>query len=198
MKDTIAGASVVVGGGGVGRPVRLIDLFIGFLVVGLRGFGGVLPWARQMIVEERGWLTPAEFTEFLSIGQLLPGPNIVNVAVMLGARFQGVRGSFAALGGLMLMPIVIVMVLGMLYDRYGALPVLAPVLHNMAAAAVGLILAMGVKMVRAQSWTGRALFITGLAFTMVGLLHWPLLLAVLIAAPVAIALQYAATRRGAA
>lgn len=177
------------------QSVGLVDLFTGFLVVGLRGFGGVLPWARQMIVEERQWLSPTEFTEFLSIGQLLPGPNIVNIAVILGAKFQGVRGSICAVGGLLFMPMVIVMILGSFYTAYGNLPILEPVFHNMAAAAVGLILAMGAKMVRAHAWTIRAVAIAGLAFAMVGLLRWPLPFVVLVVAPLAVLAQYHADRR---
>ncbi len=178
------------------RSVGLVELFTGFLLVGLRGFGGVLPWARQMIVEERRWLSPAEFTEFLSIGQLLPGPNIVNIAVILGAKFQGVSGSVSAVGGLLFMPMVIVMILGGFYTAFGNLPVLEPVFHNMAAAAVGLIVAMGVKMVRAQSWTMRAVMVAGVSFAMVGLLRWPLPLVVLVLAPLAILTQYRADRGG--
>ena len=62
------------------RPT-VFDLFAGFFVVGICGFGGVLPWARRMIVDQRQWLTPAEFTEMLGLCQFLPGGNIMNVTI---------------------------------------------------------------------------------------------------------------------
>jgi chromate transporter len=79
----------------------VIELFAGFFVVGICGFGGVLPWARRMIVEQRRWLTPAEFTEMLGLCQFLPGGNIMNVTIVLGSRFRGIPGALACFLGLM-------------------------------------------------------------------------------------------------
>src|SRR5262249_20314811 len=87
------------------------ELFLGFLKVGLSGFGGVLPFARRMLVEERALLTEREFTELLSLSQFLPGPNVVNLSIIVGNRFHGPLGSLAALFGLMLMPFLIVIAL---------------------------------------------------------------------------------------
>ena len=92
-------------------------LFLGFLMVGLQGFGGVLPFARRMLVEQHRWLSEREFTEVLSLSQFLPGPNIVNVSIIVGNRFRGPLGSIAATLGLMLMPFVIVLVLAALYAQ---------------------------------------------------------------------------------
>ena len=75
------------------------ELARGFCEIGLLGFGGVLPWARWMVVEQRRWLTGAEFTDLLALCQFLPGPNVVNLSVALGARFQGARGALASLAG---------------------------------------------------------------------------------------------------
>ena len=86
-------------------------LFWGFLSIGVIGFGGVLPWARRMMVEQRRWLTPAEFTDLLGLCQFLPGPNIVNLSVALGSRFRGVPGAVAAVVGLISLPMVIVFLL---------------------------------------------------------------------------------------
>src|SRR6266498_1637860 len=110
MRDSTATPSVA--------SLSLSELFFGFLKVGLSGFGGVLPFARRMIVEERRWLTEAEFLDVLSLSQFLPGPNIVNVSVIVGRRFQGVAGSFAATGGLMLMPLVIVLAIATIYAQF--------------------------------------------------------------------------------
>ena len=101
--------------------VSRIDLFVGFLKVGMSGFGGVMPFARRMLVEERRWLTEREFTEVLSLSQFLPGPNIINVSIIVGSRFAGPAGSLVASLGLMLMPFLIVLALAALYARFDAL-----------------------------------------------------------------------------
>src|SRR5262245_13392736 len=105
----------------VSPPPRITRraLFLGFLEIGLSGFGGVLPWARRVLVERRGWLTAQEFTETLSLGHILPGPNIVNVSIAIGKRFHGPIGSMLAFSGLMLVPLLIVLLLGWLYTQYG-------------------------------------------------------------------------------
>ena len=122
------------------------ELFLRFTQVGVSGFGGVMPWARRMLVEERRWLNDEEFSETLSLCQLLPGPNIVNMAVCVGTRFRGARGAFAALMGLMCAPFVIVLVLGALFTRYGDIPAISAAFRGISAAAAGLVVAMGLKM----------------------------------------------------
>src|SRR5690242_6690736 len=99
------------------RPTTL-ELFKGFLILGLTGFGGVLPLARHMLVERRRWLTGAEFSELLSLCQFLPGGNIVNLSVATGLNFRGVPGAVAAIFGLIAAPTAIVLVLGVIYARY--------------------------------------------------------------------------------
>ena len=108
---------------------NLLDLFLAFAGVAVMGFGGVLPWARRMLVEERRWLTGQEFTEVLALGQFLPGGNIINVAVVVGGRFRGPLGASSRSSGSMAAPIAVVILLGALYLRYedaprvhGALP----------------------------------------------------------------------------
>src|SRR6476620_11825523 len=93
------------------------ELFIAFLKVGVSGFGGVLPFARRMLVDERKWLTEMQFNEVLSLGQFLPGQNIVNVSIMVGRRFQGIAGSLAATLGLMLLPLAMILSLAALYGQ---------------------------------------------------------------------------------
>nr|WP_294522971.1 chromate transporter [uncultured Rhodopila sp.] len=113
------------------RPAPTVfDLFAGFFIVGLCGFGGVLPWARRMIVDQRQWLSLTEFTDMLGLCQFLPGGNIMNVTIALGSRFRGVTGAAAAFLGLMVAPTAIVIGLGVLYDRYAELP---PVRHGFTA-----------------------------------------------------------------
>src|SRR5665647_1627154 len=104
-------------------PPSLSELFLAFAVVSLSGFGGALPWARRMIVEQKRWMTTREFNETFALSQFLPGPNLVNFSVVFGSRFGGVAGAAVALAGLLGPPLVIVTVLGALYARYGDLAV---------------------------------------------------------------------------
>ncbi|MBS7811945.1 chromate transporter [Roseococcus pinisoli] len=126
-------------------PGRL-ELFLGFAKIGALGFGGVGPWARHVIVEERQWLTEREYAEVLGMGQILPGPNVGNAAVMIGRGFHGLPGALLASAGLYIGPLCILIVLAMLYDAYGALPRVAPFMTGVAAAAAGMVIGMALKM----------------------------------------------------
>jgi chromate transporter len=123
----------------------VLDLFVGFFFVGVCGFGGVLPWARRMIVEQKKWLTPTEFTEMLGLCQFLPGGNIMNVTIALGSRFQGVPGAVACIVGLMAAPVAIVIGLGAVYDEYAAYPPVRRAFIALAAAAAGFLAASAWK-----------------------------------------------------
>jgi chromate transporter len=127
-------------------PRSAREIFLAFNSLALQGFGGVLPVAQRELVDKRQWLTREQFVETLSVGQVLPGPNIVNVALMIGDRFFGWRGAIAALGGLLLAPLAIVLALAMLYARFGTEPIVAGAIRGMGAVAAGLILAMGLKL----------------------------------------------------
>ena len=154
-----------------------------FSALALQGFGGVLPIAQRELVERRQWLTQEQFVETLSIGQVLPGPNIVNMALMIGDRFFGWRGAFAALAGLLALPLMIVMTLAVLYARFAAEPLVAGALHGMGAVAAGLIVAMALKLVPtlARNPLGRVACTLALLATLVvvGGLRWPMAYAVL-------------------
>lgn len=163
----------------------LTELFSGFLAISLSGFGGVLPWARRMLVERRGWLNEREFAEALALCQFLPGPNIVNLSIILGARFRGVPGALASFAGLVGAPLVIMMVLGALYARFGELETMRGALAGLAAAAAGLLVAMAVRMSVPLLRERRisAIVFALAAFAAVGLLRLPLYWAVLVLAP---------------
>lgn len=126
------------------------NLFITFTLIGLSGFGGVLPWARRTLVEEKKWLSAQEFNSILGVCQLVPGPNIVNLAVCVGERFGGMRGAFAAVAGLMLAPMVVVILLALIYDQYGQFERIQGMLRGISAVGVGLIAATGFKMLQEE------------------------------------------------
>jgi chromate transporter len=175
------------------RP-GLRELLLGFASVSALAFGGVLPWARFVLVEKRRWLTPDEFTDALALCQLLPGPNIVNLSVAVGARFRGPSGALAAVFGLMALPVVVVLLLAKLYASFADHPAVAGALAGMAAAAAGLVVAMAARLaepvLRRRFWSAAPVIV--LVFVAVGLLRWPLWPVLLAAAPVAIAMAWRA------
>ena len=169
------------------RKVSPLELFLAFSQLALSGFGGVLPWAHRTLVENKGWLTQREFVETLALGQLLPGPNIGNMGVMIGYRFAGYAGAAAAIAGLVTGPFLIMIALGLLYRSYGTLPLVQHALSGMSAVAAGLVLATGVKMTTSLKRRRRPWLFTALALIGVGALRWPLLAVVGALAPFAIA-----------
>ncbi len=127
------------------RVIKPLELFIAFATVGMCGFGGVMPWARRVVVEQRRWLSEEEFVNMLSLCQFLPGGNIMNLSVCIGSRFAGLRGALAAFTGLMMMPVLIVLVLAQMYGRYGDAEVVQAAFRGVASSAAGLIVAMGLR-----------------------------------------------------
>jgi len=167
-------------------------LFLAFLSVGLSGFGGVLPFARRMLVERRAWLSEDAFNETLALCQTLPGPNIVNVSVVVGSRFAGPMGATAAVAGLMAAPVAIVLVLATLYGRYGAIGRAPAMLEALGAAASGLVAATAAKMawpIIRRRPVSAAPFIA-LAFVGVGLMRLPLVWVLLALAPISVAIAW--------
>jgi len=164
-------------------------LFFAFLVTGVVAFGGALPLARRMIVERKRWLTAAEFTELLALCQFLPGPNVVNVTVALGARFRGVPGALAAMAGLLAAPMAIAIGLGSAYARYSQLPAVRHAFAGLAAAAAGLILATACKI--AWPLRGRPLDVAlaAVAFAAIARVRLPLLPTMLALVPFGILLH---------
>ena len=152
-------------------------IFTGFFMIGVRGFGGVLPWARRTIVEERQWLTSAEFTEVLGLCQFLPGGNIMNVAIAVGSRFRGAAGSAAAILGLMVAPVAIVIGLGAIYDQFAEQPVVRRAFSALAAAASAFVLTAALKIAAPLRTRYLAAAITILTFIATAVFRIPLQLA---------------------
>lgn len=155
------------------RP-DLRALFLGFSGVGLSGFGGVLPFARRMLVEQKAWMTAEEFNAQLGLCQFLPGPNVINLAVVVGKRYQGVAGAIVAPLGLLAGPFAIVLLLALLYDRYGSLPLAQSMLRGIAAVGCGLLFAMAWRM--GMAIKDKPVFLPFTAFTAAAIagLRWPM------------------------
>jgi chromate transporter len=168
--------------------VTHVDLAVCFLKIALVSFGGgVSAWARQVIIEERRWLTDEEFLTALTLSRLLPGPNVTNLAVYVGTRFHGLSGAGAALAGLTLVPLAIMLSLGVMYFRYHHLPALQAVLTGVVAGGVGLTLSMGVKAGLAIIRQPMAVALAAAAFLGMAILRWPLWLVLVGLAPVGMA-----------
>lgn len=166
------------------------EIFFTFARIGLSGFGGVLFWMRRVLVQEKRWLDDAELLEGLAVGQILPGPNVYNLSFMVGYRFAGARGGFAAVAGLLAGPIVILVCLGLLYRAYSSVPLLQGALGGMAAVAAGLLLSSAVSMAAALPRRFLPWLFMALAFAAVGVMRWPLLYVVAVLAPFAIGLAW--------
>ena len=171
-----------------GKPPGPRALFATFFQIAVSGFGGTLPFARRMLVERRAWLSPDDFTETLSLCQSLPGPNVVNMSIVVGARACGWRGSIAAFAGLVGTPVLVVIALGALYSRFGGLDQVRHALVGLGAAAAGLVVATAARMaeplLRSRPWVASPFIATG--FLAVAILKLPLPWVLVALAPVSI------------
>jgi chromate transporter len=181
-------------------PPGVLTLFLAFAKMSLAGFGGVLAFARRGIVEEHRWMSADEFNETFALCHFLPGPNIVNFSVVFGQRFGGVTGACAAFAGLIGPPVVVVMILAVLYAHFGQLEVLRRILAGISCGAVGLLLAVVVKMlmplIKRRDIAGMAVTIA--VFVAIGLLRLPLQGVLLLAVPVSLGIAVVMRRRASA
>jgi len=160
------------------RPGSSKELFVAFTLLALQGFGGVLAVAQRVLCEQRRWLTKDEFLEILAVGQVLPGPNVCNVALMVGDRFFGWRGAFAALAGMMTVPLLIVLAVTVAYSEFALNPAVAGALKGMGAVAAGLIAGTGLKLMTALRVNPMGATVCAavgvLTFVTIAILRWPL------------------------
>jgi chromate transporter len=171
----------------VTKSVSLAELFLSYAKIGLLGFGGVAPWARHVIVEERRWLDDREYAALLGVGQVIPGPNTVNSAVMIGDMFQGTLGAIASVLGIVGAPVMVLIGIALLYDRIAALPGVDAAMAAGAAAAAGLVMGTAIKLARKIKPNLVAIAIGVAAFVSVGVFHVPMVWAILVLGPLSIA-----------
>ena len=159
-------------------PMSPADLFFTFNRLALQGFGGVLAVAQRELVERKGWLSREEFVEMLALSQVLPGPNIVNLALMLGDRFFGVKGALSAVAGMLAVPLVIVLVLTAAYAEFSRLAVVSGALRGMGAVAAGLVIATAFRLMGTLRSNRLGLPLAAafsvVTFVLIALLRWPL------------------------
>ncbi len=160
------------------RPASCTELFVAFSLLALQGFGGVLAVAQRVLCEQRRWLSKDEFLELLALAQVLPGPNVCNLSLMVGDRYFGTRGAFAALAGMLFAPLVIALAATALYAEFASHPLVAGALRGMGAVAAGLIIGTALKLaapLRNSALGLPAVLALGAAcFVLIGVLRWPL------------------------
>jgi chromate transporter len=160
------------------RPQSLTDLFISFTLLALQGFGGVLAIVQHELVEKKRWMTREEFLEEWAVAQIMPGPNVVNLALMIGARYFGLPGALSALAGMLVLPLVVVLLVTLVYAQFADHPGVTGALRGMGAVAAGLITAAGLRLASTLETSPLGLTLCGLlgvaSFIGVALLRLPM------------------------
>ena len=173
-------------------PISVKDLFLGFLKIGMMGFGGVATIARHVIVVDRGWMDDREYAALLGFGQVLPGANVTNMAIILGRRHAGLAGIIASVGGLLLVPLLSLLVLSALYERAAANPHVSQALAAMASAAGGLLVGTAIKSARKAKLEARGALVALAGFVAIVIGKLPMVWVLLSLLPVSV---YVAWRR---
>lgn len=159
-------------------PSSLSDLFWSFTWLALQGFGGVLAVVQREMVEKKRWLTREQFIEDWAVAQVMPGPNVVNLSLMIGGRHFGLPGALAALAGMLAAPLVVVLLLAALYGQFADTAGAQGALRGMGAVAAGLITATGIKLIAALGKNPMGLrtcaVLALLTFVAIALLRWKL------------------------
>jgi chromate transporter len=181
------------------RPTSKSDLFWSFSWLALQGFGGVVAVVQRELVEKKQWLTREEFVEDWAVAQILPGPNVVNIALMMGDRYYGFSGALLAMAGMLLFPLVIVLALMLAFSGVSEMPQVQGALRGMGAVAAGLITATGLKLLAAiqrnPMGMGWCWVFASLTFAAIALLRLPLVWVLLGLGAVACRVAYCAIRR---
>jgi chromate transporter len=174
------------------HSVPLAALAIAFLKVAFYGIGGGggLVWARRIAVDQRRWISEQDFADIVSLCQFMPGPNIVGIAVCVGTKLRGSIGATAAVAGFLLIPWTIGFTLGVLYLQHAHHPALQNILGGVSAAAAGLLIATGIRMLLPYRSRPAAVLFAALAFGKL-----PLLFVLLGLAPLSIAVAGIARAR---
>lgn len=162
------------------------------------GFGGVLPWARYMLVVKRGWMDEVAFTELFTLGQFFPGPNIANCGVIYGRRTNGPAGACLAVIGLYLFPTITTIIAGLLIERYWHNPDVQQVFGAVMPTASGLMLGTALRLIKGVPRYIGAFLALGITFALMAFTGLPLWLVLLICIPISLTTSFFQNRRHAA
>ncbi|WP_291923565.1 chromate transporter [Limnohabitans sp.] len=164
-------------------PRSKTDLFVSFTLLALQGFGGVLAVVQRELVEKKRWMTREQFVEDWAVAQVMPGPNVVNLSLMIGGRYFGLPGALAGVAGMLAAPLVVVLLLAVAFGGVSQEPWAQGALRGMGAVSAGLIAAVGLKLITAlrHNPMGKPVCIAlaVATFAGVGVLRWPLFVVLL-------------------
>lgn len=176
--------------------MRLVEIFEAFATIGLTSFGGgISGWMYRAFVERRKWLTEEEFLSSLAMCQTLPGLNVVNMAVWIGFRMRGTLGALAGFVAIIFPPLVVVLILGALYGRWGHVVVVHHALVGIAAAAIALNLNLGLQATVVAARNVIAIVVLVALFVGIGIMQLPMLPFVLVLAPISVAAAFLEERK---
>jgi chromate transporter len=160
------------------QPRSKTDLFLSFTWLALQGFGGVLAVVQRVLVEEKRWMTREQFVEDWAVAQIMPGPNVVNLSLMIGGRYFGLAGALAGLAGMLTAPMVVVLLLAMAFGSVSDAAWAQGALRGMGAVSAGLIAAVGLKLIGALRSNPMGMpvcmALSVASFIGVGVMRWPL------------------------
>ncbi len=166
------------------------NMFTGYVLVGLFGFGGIAASMYYIAVEKRAWITPQEYTSTLALGQVLPGPGLMNTCIIVADKFHGLRGVLLALMGLLSFPLLILLGVVSVYDHYAELPAVQHATYAAAAASVGLIFGTGLKLAKVIIKSKSAFVFMVCAFLAIAIFKLPLFETMLVLAAISILVGY--------
>jgi chromate transporter len=160
------------------QPRSKTDLFVSFTLLALQGFGGVLAVVQRELVEKKRWMTREQFVEDWAVAQIMPGPNVVNLSLMIGGRYFGLAGALAGLAGMLTAPLCVVLILAVAFGGVSDQAWAQGALRGMGAVSAGLIAAVGLKLISALRFNPMGmpvcLALAAASFVGVGVMRWPL------------------------
>ena len=172
-------------------PVTYRALYGVFFWIGLFSFGGgLMPWIQREIVTKRGWMRDEQFLPGVAMSQILPGVNSTNMAVYVGRHLLGVSGATVALVGMLTGPFAFMIAAAYTYKAILAVPALHAAMAGVAAAAIGMLLRMGIIAVKTSGRGALSLVVMISVFIAIGVLKWPLVPVVLVATPLSVLIAW--------
>ncbi len=160
------------------QPRSKTDLFVSFTLLALQGFGGVLAVVQRELVEKKRWMTREQFVEDWAVAQIMPGPNVVNLSLMIGGRYFGLAGALAGLAGMLTAPLCVVLILAVAFGGVSDQAWAQGALRGMGAVSAGLIAAVGLKLISALRFNPMGMpvcmALAAASFVGVGVMRWPL------------------------
>jgi len=171
--------------------VPLTTLLMCFLRLGGTAFGGgTVGWTYREVVERRHWMSEHKFLKILTMSQILPGANVVNLAVYLGMSLRGLRGAAVAAFGIIALPFVILLTLGAIYSQVSGSTVVQTVLTGLACVGLAAMLHTSIRNIRRLKSHVFLIAVAAVVFVLVGLLRWSMIGVVAVAVPVSILVSY--------